>query len=111
MELLYFGQNDEKRACPGIQLFLFFQIFEYLLKPFIPNLTGVQFVGGMGWDRKIIFERFDYLCGKQNGGEAALTNMIEALTKPVQSPCGVQKKIYRRARSASLIRVPDIRLT
>ena len=55
MELLfvkmYFGQKDEKRACLGIQLFWCFQIIEeYLRKPFIPNLPGVQFVGGMGWD-------------------------------------------------------------
>ena len=39
---------------------------------------------------------------EDGGGAAARMNVEEVLTKPVQSPSGVQKKIYRRARSASL---------
>ena len=38
---------------------------------------------------------------KDGGGAAAWMNVEEVLTKPVQSPSGVQKKIYGRARSAS----------
>ena len=38
---------------------------------------------------------------EDGGGAAARMNVEEVLTKPVQSPSGVQKKICRRARSAS----------